>query len=300
MNHSQKSKTNYNSYFYENSIMKNIYFLILCTVISLGSLAQGNQNNKQDVLLKISGEELKGKILRITDSEITFIYSGETAEYVIKKTDILKIIHSSGRVENFSAQPLSLHVRQKDPVSMVASPDAHHNRIAILPFSFLLDNQQGAAEIGIRAQQDAYDLLSQHSNGYTIIDPRTTNAALIQAGITSEKLIGFTMKNLGDILGAEYIIDGSINQTKGYVSSSSYGSSSATVKTDGNKVKATDYGSSGSDSAQNYNVSVTLQIYMDNNVSIYSNTHKAFWSSTDGSYTAPLEFVLKRSPIYTK
>lgn len=280
--------------------MKNIYLLIFCTIISLGTFAQANQNIKPDILKKTTGEELKGKILRITDSEITFVYSGETAEYVIKKTDISKITHSSGRVEDFSQQPSNMPVRQKDPVSMIASPDDHHNRIAILPFSFLLDNQQGAEEIGIKAQQDAYNLLSQHSSGYTIIDPRTTNAALIQAGVTREKLIGFTMKNLGDILGAEYIIDGTVSQNKAYTTSSTFGSSSATVKTDGNKAKVTGFGSSSSESEQQYDVSVTLHIYMDNNVSLYSNSHKAFWTNTDGSYTGALEFVLKRSPLYTK
>jgi len=280
--------------------MKNIYLLIFCTLISLGASAQGNQNSKQDILQKITGDELKGKILRITDSDITFVYTGETAEYVIKKTDVAKITHSSGRVEIIAQDPSTVQVRQKDPVSMIASPDEHHNRIAILPFSFLLDNQQGAAEIGIKAQQDAYNLLSQHSSGYTILDPRTTNAALLQAGVTREKLIGFTMKNLGDILGAEYIIDGTVSQTKAYTTSSTFGSSSATVKTDGNRAKATGSGSSSSESQQQYDVSVTLQIYMDNNVSIYNNTHKAFWTNTDGSYTGPLEFVLKRSPLYTK
>ncbi|WP_421940618.1 hypothetical protein [Pedobacter sp.] len=280
--------------------MKIIYLLVLCTMISIDIFSQGNQNTKPDIIQKTNSEELKGRVIRVTDSDISFVYAGETAEYVIKKSDVSKIIHSSGRVEDFSQQPSTGQVRQKDPISMIASPDEHHNRIAILPFSFLLDNQQGAAEIGIKAQQDAYNLLSQHSSGYTILDPRITNAALLQAGVTREKLIGFTMKNLGDILGAEYIIDGTVSQTKAYTTSSTFGSSSATVKTDGNKAKVTDFGSSSTESEQQYDVSVTLHIYMDNNVSLYSNSHKAFWTNTDGSYTAPLEFVLKRSPLYTK
>lgn len=53
--------------------MKNIYLLIFCTMISLETFAKGNQNSKQDVLQKTTGDRLKGKILRVTDSEITFL-----------------------------------------------------------------------------------------------------------------------------------------------------------------------------------------------------------------------------------
>lgn len=281
--------------------MKKICLLIFATVISLGSLAQVSQNNKPDILQKTNGEELKGKVIRITDTEISFVYSGETAEYLIKKSDVSKITHSSGRIENFAPSPVMGQDRQKDPVILTASPDDHHNRIAILPFTFLLDNQQGAAEIGIKAQQDAYDLLSKHSAGYNITDPRATNAALVKAGVTREKIIGFTMKDLCDILGVEYIIDGTISQVKGYMTSSGSSTSSATIKRDdANKVKATGTGSAFSDSAQLYDVSVTLQIYMDNNANIYNNHHKAFWPTTDGSYTGALEYVLKRCPLYKK
>ncbi|MBT2620078.1 hypothetical protein [Chryseobacterium sp. ISL-6] len=276
-----------------------IYIFIFCAFFSIGTFAQGTQTGKEDMLQKTNGEILKGKILRITDNDITFVYAGETAEYVIKKTDVSKIVHSSGRVEDFAGNS-TVQVRQKEPVSMVASPSEHHNRIAILPFTFLMDNQQGAEEIGIKAQQDAYAFLSQHSMGYKIIDPRTTNSTLIQAGVTREKMIGFSMKNLADILGTEYIIEGTISQAKGYMTSSTIGRSSTTIKGDGGKIKETGVGSSTSDSAQQYDVTVMLQIYMDNNVSIYNNSHKAFWPTTDGSYTAPLEYVLKRSPLYTK
>ncbi|MDR6460506.1 hypothetical protein J2786_003640 [Chryseobacterium vietnamense] len=276
-----------------------IYFLIFCVFLSTGAFAQGIQTGKEDMLQKTSGEILKGKILRVTDNDITFVYAGETAEYVIKKIDVSKIVHSSGRVEDFAGNS-TVQVRQKEPVSMVASPSEHHNRIAILPFTFLMDNQQGAEEIGIKAQQDAYAFLSQHSTGYNIIDPRTTNAALIQAGVTREKMIGFSMKNLGDILGTEYIIEGTISQAKGYMTSSTIGRNSATIKDDGGKIKETGISSSTSGSAQQYDVTVTLQIYMDNNVSIYNNSHKAFWPTTDGSYIAPLEYILKRCPLYTK
>jgi len=279
--------------------MKKLYLILFWAMIGLTAFAQ---DTKTDILQKTNGEEIKGKILRITDSDVTFVYTGETAEYVIKKSDISKITHSSGRVEVVSQQSLPSQERQKDPVSMVASPGDHHNKIAILPFTFLMDNQPGAEAIGIKAQSDAYGLLSQHAAGYTILDPRTTNAALIQAGATREKMMAFTMKNLCDILGVEYIIDGSVMQNKGYQTSYSGANGSTDVKRDdADKVKKVSSSSSTySNAAQRYDVSVSLHIYMDNNASIYNESHKAFLTNTDGSYSGPLEYLLKRCPLYRK
>lgn len=282
--------------------MKRFYVLILATLLSLNILAQNRSDIKQDVIQKINGEEMKGRLTKITDNDVSFIYSGETLEYTIKKSDILKIIHSSGRVEVFGQAPLPAESRQKDQVTMSASPTDHHNKIAILPFTFLIDNQPGADEIGYKAQEDTYGFLSQHSAGYTILDPRTTNAKLIQAGVTKDKMMGFTMKNICDILGVEYIIDGSVLQAKGYQTTSSSSSSDTKVKRDGDeKIKGvSSANSSYSNAAQRYDVSVSLHIYMDNNASIFNQSHKAFFTNTDGSYSSPLEYLLKRFPLYRK
>lgn len=265
------------------------------------SLAQtGSQ--KEDIIKKINGDELKGRLIRVTDSDVSFVYTGETAEYVIKKSDIAQILHSSGRTEVVSQQVQPSQIRQNDQITMVASPADHHNKIAILPFTFLMDNQPGADAIGMKAQQDTYALLSQHAAGYTILDPRTTNAKLVQAGITKDKMIGFTMKNLADVLGVEYIIDGTVAQNKAYQTSYTSTSDNTSVKRDDDdKIKkVSTYGSSSSNAAQRFDVRVSLQIYMDNNASIYNANHQALFSNTDGSYGAPLEYLLKRCPLYKK
>lgn len=271
-------------------------------LVSVNIFAQNRPAVKQDIVQKINGEEMKGRVTKITDNDISFIYSGETLEYTIKKSDILKIIHSSGRVEVFGQAPLPAESRQKDQVTMSASPVDHHNKIAILPFAYLIDNQPGADEVGYKAQDDAYSFLSKHSAGYTILDPRTTNAKLIQAGVTKDKMMAFTMKDICDILGVEYVIDGSVLQTKGYQTTASGGSSDTKVKRDDNeKVKGvSSYNTTYSNAAQRYEVSVSLHIYMDNNASIYNQSHKAFFTNTDGSFNSPLEYLLKRSPLYRK
>lgn len=282
--------------------MKTRILLLLLTFVSLNIFAQSGVKAKIDIIIKANGEEMKGKVTKVTDNDISFIYAGETAEYVIKKSDISKITYSSGRVETMAQTALPAQERQKEAITMNASPADHHNKIAILPFTFLMDNQPGADAVGLKAQDDTYGFLSQHTAGYTILDPRTTNALLSKAGVTKDKMMNFTMREISDILGVEYIIDGSVSQTKGYqTSSTSEGSNTKIKRTGDDKLKGiSSSGSTYSNAAQRYDVAVSLHIYMDTNASIYNQTHKAFLSSVDASYTSPLEYLLKRCPLYRK
>jgi len=282
--------------------MNRTLLLILTIFWSFTAFAQNPSNEKLDVILKLNGDEMKGKITKITDTDLTFIYSGETLEYTVKKSDILKITHASGRVETINQVPLPSDLRKSDQVVMKASPADHHNRIAILPFHFLIENQPGAAEIGLSAQQDAYSFLSQHSAGYTLLDPRTTNALLAKAGVTKDNVSGFTMNELCNILAVEYIIDGAVKQNKASQTSYSSDNSNTSVKRNSNDkvTKVNTSGSTFSNAEQRYDVSVSLNIYTDTNASIYSQSHKAFFSNTDGGYNSPLQYLLKRCPLYRK
>ncbi len=290
--------------------MTKIYVFLIGLFLSVNLLAQTKPGAAKtpaakDVVYKLNGEELTGKVIKVSDTDISFVYTGETAEYVIKKSDIEKIVHSSGRVESFGEPASSAEVRKADVVSMTASPSDHHNKIAILPFGFLIDRQPGAPELGYKAQDDTYNFLVKHSAGYTILDTRTTNALLIKAGVTRDKMMGFTMKEICDILGVEYVIDGTITQTKGYQTSSTSDNVNTTVKRNGPPTETTKTGikssaTSYSNAAQRYDVAVSINIFMDNNASIYNQNHKAFISSTDAAYDSPLEYLLKRSPLYRK
>lgn len=282
--------------------MKKLLLFLLLPLFSITAFAQTSTSEKVDVILKVNGDEMKGKITKITDTDLTFIYSGETLEYTVKKSDILKIVHASGRVEVISQPALPSEARKNDRIVMNGSPADHHNKIAILPFHFLIDHQAGAEEVGYKAQQDTYAFLAQHSAGYTILNPMTTNALLIKAGVTRDKIMGFTMDEICNVLGVEYVIDGTITQNKGVQTSSTSDNSNTTIKKKDDKnvvgVKSSEY--SYANAAQRYDVAVNLNIYTDTNASIYSQNHKAFLSSTDASYTGPLEYLLKRCPLYRK
>ncbi len=278
--------------------MSRPLLLLVALLLSISTFAQ----TPVDVILKVNGDEMKGKITKITDTDLTFIYSGETLEYTIKKSDILKITHSSGRVEIINQPPLPSDIRKNDQIVMKGTPADHHNRIAVLPFHYLMENQPGADEIGLSAQQDTYAFLSQHSAGYTLIDPRTTNALLAKGGVTKDNITGFTMNELCNILGVEYIIDGTVKQNKASQTSYSSDNSNTNVKRNGNDkvTKVNTYGSTYSNAEQRYDVSVSLNIYNDNNANIYNQSHRAFFSNTDGGFSSPLQYLLKRCPLYRK
>ncbi|WP_343532922.1 hypothetical protein [Pedobacter sp.] len=278
--------------------MSRPLLLLLALLLSISTFAQ----TPVDVILKVNGDEMKGKITKITDTDLTFIYSGETLEYTVKKSDILKITHSSGRVEIINQPPLPSDIRKNDQIVMKGTPADHHNRIAVLPFHYLIENQPGADEIGLSAQQDTYAFLSQHSTGYTLIDPRTTNALLAKGGVTKENITGFTMNELCNILGVEYIIDGTVKQNKASQTSYTSDNSNTNVKRNGNDkvTKVNSYGSTFSNAEQRYDVSVSLSIYNDNNANIYNQSHRAFFSNTDGGFSSPLQYLLKRCPLYRK
>jgi len=282
--------------------MSRPLLLLLALLFSISTFAQTPTNNKVDVILKVNGDEMKGKITKITDTDLTFIYSGETLEYTVKKSDILKITHSSGRVEIVNQPPLPSDIRKNDQIVMKGTPADHHNRIAVLPFHYLIENQPGADEIGLSAQQDTYTFLSQHSAGYTLLDPRTTNALLAKGGVTKDNITGFTMNELCNILGVEYIIDGTVKQNKASQTSYTSDNSNTNVKRNGNDkvTKVNTYGSTYSNAEQRYDVSVSLSIYNDNNANIYNQSHRAFFSNTDGGFGSPLQYLLKRCPLYRK
>lgn len=282
--------------------MKRAILFFFAILFSISGFAQNPTGEKLDIILKINGDEMKGKITKISDTDLTFIYAGETLEYTVKKADILKITHASGRTETINQPPLPSDTRKNDQVVMKGSPAEHHNRIALLPFHYLMENQPGAEEIGLSAQQDAYAFLAQHSAGYTLIDPRTSNALLAKAGVNKENMSSFTMNEICNILGVEYIIDGSVKQNKAAQTSYTSDNANATVKRNGDD-KVTGVKSSGStfsSAQQRYDISVSISIYTDTNASIYNESHKAFFSSTDGGFGSPLQYLLKRSPLYRK
>lgn len=269
------------------------------------------QQTKPDVIFKLNGEEVKAKITEVTDSEVKFTYVGETVVYSLKTSEIFKINFSSGRTQVFSkpnapaeSSPAPATAATTSvPAAAAASGDSK-NKVAILPFSFIRDGQRTVDEVSEKVQNEVYAFLNKRQGIYTYQEPRTTTALLVKAGVTNETAKGFTMDEICRILGVEYVLEGIVTMNHKNVSTS--GSSNYNAKSkNNNNVKypsSTDQkvsGSSYSTTTENFETTLLLNIYNDKGSSVFSQERKSFWNSQD-SYRNAMEYLLKRTPVYTK
>jgi hypothetical protein len=272
------------------------------------SFSIGQQNAKADVIIKLNGEELKVKVTEITDTEVKFNYIGETVVYSLKKSEIFKINFASGRSEVYtkppSAEPAPESAPTPEPNAPPSAPSGDsRNKVAILPFAFIQDGQKAVNEISEKVQNEVYAYMNKHSGGvYTYLEPRTVNALLIKSGVTSETVKGFTMDELCRLLGVEYIIEGIV--TVNERNQTSYGSTNYNTNTKNNNKTSTPTnmkttGSNYSTTTQNYETTMMLNVFNDKGSSLFSQEKKSAWSTKD-SYRSTMEYLLKRTPLYSK
>jgi hypothetical protein len=278
--------------------MKTLFFFLSGLLFSMNIFAQAD---KHDVILKLNGDELNVKITEITDTEVKFTYIGETLAYTIKKADIFKITFASGRIEIINKVQSPSPVSGTPSGAATSSTESHHNKVAILPFAFLRDGQSTIDELSIKAQTECFSYLSKHAGVFTIIEPRTSNALLIKAGVTSENIKGYTMDEICNLLGVEYVIDGLVTVDKKSTTSTGSSQIKSTPSNSGKPSSSTQKASaySNSTSMENYQSSLTLSIYNDKGTSVFSQERKSFFTTVD-AYKSALEYLLKRSPLYGK
>lgn len=290
--------------------MKTIFTFL---VISLQYMTFSQSTMKNDIILKTTGDELIGKVQEISDADIKFSYAGEALVYTIKKSDIAKITFASGRVEMINYPKPGDSKTETTKQSGIAD---HHNKIAILPFSYLMNKQDAGTEMTYKVQDAVFSILSEHAGYMTLQSTQTTNSLLLKAGITSDNIRSFTMGEVCDLLGVEYVIQGSIVQdltsvtntggsntysnTQGsVVSSDKQVNKDTKISSTGVGVQQSSYTSNSSTSTQNYTTNVSMKIYTDKGETIFSEDHKSFWG-TDGAYKTTLNYLLKRTPLYKK
>ena len=274
--------------------MKRVVHILLFLLFSLGLRAQSP--GKNDVITKLNGDELTGKVIEINENEIKFSYPGETLIYTFKKTDIQKITYASGRTETFNktissdtkAVPLST-----DKTAMVEkSAVDHQNRVAILPFSYIADGQAAPDALSEKAQSACYSYLTKNAGTRQILDPRTTNTQLFKAGVHKDNMKGYTMDELCKILGVEFVVEGVVTVNKSGVSSQQ---SKTTDKSDNGSKQTSVHGTA----EQEYETTVLLSIFNDKGSSVFNQDRKSILSG-QGAYKSTIEYLLKRSPLYPK
>ena len=265
--------------------MKAIITMLTAVFFATMTYAQG-----ADVITKTNGEVAKGKVSEITESAIKFTYDGETLVYTINKSDIRKITYASGRTEIFNdSQP--------------TAPVSHKNKIAILPFSYLIDKHDAGEAMTYQVQQETFAFLKKNAPGYEVQDPTTSNALLAKSGVDNNSLRGFTMAELCNILGVEYIISGSIRQDLVRTNNYQYGNSSYDNKSrenvsGTNKTNSgTNYSSSSGTTTPSYQTNMTMNVFKDDGSNLFNQSHNSFWATTN-AYVVTLHFLLKKTPFY--
>lgn len=273
--------------------MKKILTSLALLLVTLITFAQ--QPGKNDVILKLDGDELTGKVLKINDGDVEFTYAGETLVYNIKKTDIMKITFGSGRIQVFNKPQQTAPAQSQQASAPQGNLQDHHNKVAILPFGFIRDGQPAD---GDQIQNECYSFMSKHAGVYTILPPRTTNAQLIKAGITRETIKGYTMEDICNVLGVEYVVDGLVTMNKTTQTTTQSNSGAVKSKDDDGKDRKYNSYSYGT-ATQNFQTKLSLAIYNDKGTAVYDQDRTAFWNTQD-AYSNTLEYLLKRSPLYTK
>ena len=238
----------------------------------------------------LDGESKSGKVVGISDDLIEFIHDGESLKYSFKKTEISKIEFASGRIEVFNEMP-SLASRNAELVD-------HHNKIAVLPFVYIRDGEQKKNDAMERKVQGELVSVMQNHVGVLKIQPATeTNALLAKNGINDENFVQFTMPEIANLLGVEYVIQSTlaINQQ----GSTTYNSSSTAIKKDDNKNKLTAFSSGASSTQLQFQTNVDMTLYNDKGEMVWTQSKESFWPTED-AYQQTLKFLLKRSPVYSK
>jgi len=261
-------------------------------------------HSQTDVILKVNGDEMEGKVLKINSNDLQFVYQNETVEYTVLKSDIVKITFASGRVEFFNKS-------QNKPNSRLEN---HHNKVAILPFGYLKDQETSNFTMQQKIQMETYAIFKKKATSLKFQDPTTTNALLSKAGVTNNNIEGFTMGEIANILGVEYIVQGLVSIEKTSVTSFSNTTTNSKNKKENNahidkkghiigdiwnsskrKTTSSTFGSS----TQNYATNITMNIYTDKGDNLFSKDHQSFWNTQD-AYKITLNYLAKKTPIFKR
>lgn len=266
--------------------MQKVSYIFFLCFLSLQIYAQENL----DHVLMLNGENKAGKVVGISTDAIDFIHDGESLKYSLNKSNISKIEFASGRIEMFNEMP--------SKASENAVLVDHHNRIAILPFTYIKNGEQKKNDAMERKVQNEFSsLMRGHIGILKAQSTQETNATLAKNGVNDENFIQYTMPELANMLGVEYIIQTTLSISE--QGATSYNSSSVTINKNQEKNRVSGFSSSSSSTQIQFQTEVDMLLYNDKGDVVWSQSKESFWPNED-AYQQTLKFLLKRMPIYSK
>lgn len=276
--------------------------LLLLGFIATAAFSQNSETKKTDRIIRKDFVVIDCTITKMTDNFVEYSLPNETLVTELDLSKVGRIEFASGRIQTFDAAPQG---EQAEVVmeNMGASPkmERKQNTIAVLPVPYVnSETMASSEEVAKFAQNDIYSkLIDKSSNIFplTVQDLRTTNSLLRKAGIDYKNIDEIPIEELEDILGVDNIVAAKVSYTlTENRESSTYKSGETRYGND--KTKSQNYSSTTDNVEKIYKYHVYFDMYR-NGTKIYTQTRQPFFSMED-SWKDAVQYLLKRSPIYTK
>lgn len=261
----------------------------------LGMFFSIHGQNASDQIFLTNGETIAVKVKKVAPNTITYVYIGENLENEVDKNDVIKILFSSGREQFFTQSPVKGGI-----AADFEYPPMRAEQGAVLPFEFIFDGTS-APEEGFEAQEYYYNNLLRKPERNTIVyqDVETTLKRLREAGIRqATDMRDYEMSEIAKIVGAGILVTGKI--TVDYRSTTSSTSGSTTTKVNTKKKKVKTYSNDYTTSTDEFNTKVLFRIYDKNGYKIVDVQRVPFMATTRNNYVTALNYLMKRTPYYTK
>ncbi len=276
--------------------------LLLLGFIATAAFSQNSETKKTDRIIRKDFVVIDCTITKMTDNFVEYSLPNETLVTELDLSKVGRIEFASGRIQTFDAAPQG---EQAEVVmeNMGASPkmERKQNTIAVLPVPYVnSETMASSEEVAKFAQNDIYSkLIDKSSNIFplTVQDLRTTNSLLRKAGIDYKNIDEIPIEELEDILGVDNIVAAKVSYTLTENRQSSTYKSGET-KYGNDKTKNQNYSSTTDNIEKIYKYHVYFDMYR-NGTKIYTQTRQPFFSMED-SWKDAVQYLLKRSPIYTK
>jgi hypothetical protein len=165
--------------------------------------------------------------------------------------------------------------------------------VAILPFTATEDGHP-AEQLGKEMQQFLIGYIQKKQKHFKVtpMNARDVNVKLHKAGITPQTLDDYTTKEIADVVGADYILIGSIDKT---VQGSASSNTGMAITTKHNNVIG---GSSGTTTKQ-YHATVYTSIFSKDGTSLYDgNKANVFIDTTPDSWKNSVIWMVRHFPFY--
>ena len=170
--------------------------------------------------------------------------------------------------------------------------------VAVLPFTFT-DNGHVSLQEGKAAQQFLINYIQKKQKHFKVtpLNAREVNVALNKAGITPETLDNYTIKEIAEVVNADYILIGSIDKTLQGTSTTGGGYESTNVKKDYSGTNSYDVNTSSTTSQ--YHATAYISIFKSDGTPVFDqNKGNVFIDTTPDSWKNSILWMVRHFPFY--